>query len=219
MNTCNVRFPIARKWARGDRWHNTGGGHQSSARIADRPQTSRGPLVDTQRWATWRVNASFSRAVPPSQGLPLVECALADYDFALPDAALFTCTASASASLSAHRPPTMSWSHPFSPSASATSAAAVAASSSSPSLSSAAAGYFTESFTDTVSTTCSITTATTNASRSSICPSRENNNNETEETTKTESRSRGRRRPPRGHGVPFVDHPIVFKSNHRRRNP
>ena len=99
---------------------------------------------------------------------------------------------------------------------------AVTASSSSPSLSLAAAGYFTESFTDTVSSTCSITTATTsNASRSSIGPSREennNNNNETEVTTKTKSRSRGRRRPPRGKGVPFEDYPFAFKSNHRR-NP
>ena len=36
--------------------------------------------------------------------------------------------------------------------------------------------------------------------------------------TKTKSRSGGRRRPPRGKGVPFEDYPFVFKSN-ERRNP
>ena len=38
-------------------------------------------------------------------------------------------------------------------------------------------------------------------------------------TAKTKSRSRGRRRPPRGKGVPFVDYPFVFKSNNNSRMP
>ena len=166
-----------------------------------------GQPAQRQRWVEWRVNASYSRdggggagTAPPSQGLPL-ECALADYHFALPNTALLTRTASAP-----HSPTLSRRRSPFSASVSFTS---IATASSTPS-SSAAAEYFTDTSTGTVSDTC--TNATTNASRSDA-------EDTAKSKTKTKSRSKARRRPPRVRGVPFVDHPIVFKSNHRRRSP
>ena len=38
-------------------------------------------------------------------------------------------------------------------------------------------------------------------------------------TAKTRSRSMGRGRPPHGKGVPYVDHPFVFKSNNNDNSP